>query len=94
MSLEFRHEPEHQKFIAIAKGERCVIDYKKPKADVLDLTSTRVPDSIEGKGIGTQFVKRALEWARENDFSVIPTCPFVEHVIEENPEYADLRKKS
>lgn len=91
MSLELRHEEPHQKFVATVEGEHCVIDYAKPLPKVLDFTSTRVPDTLGGRGIGTQFVKAALDWAREHDYQVIPSCPFVAHVMDKDPDYAALR---
>ena len=34
--------------------------------------------------------RHALEFARENGYSVTPACPFVAAFISENPQYAGL----
>lgn len=51
---------------------------------------TEVPPAFEGQGIGSKLAKFALEYARANDFKVIPTCPFVKSYIERHPEYKPL----
>ncbi|MCD4533848.1 N-acetyltransferase [Nocardioides sp. cx-169] len=56
----------------------------------IDLTHTVVRDEFEGKGIGGNLVKHALDEARDRGLRVTPTCAFVKSYIERHPEYGDL----
>ena len=61
-----------------------------PEGDVLDLVHTEVPEGVKGTGIGSALARAALDFAREQQLSVKPTCPFVRTFIARNAEYADL----
>lgn len=75
---EFRL-PEHTPFI----------EYIRTK-DKIYLTHTEVPVALEGQGIGTELVKQALEEVKENDWTLVPLCPFVAGYLKKYPEYKAL----
>ncbi|MGL5937762.1 MAG: GNAT family N-acetyltransferase [Phocaeicola sp.] len=57
---------------------------------VLNLLSVQVPKALEGRGIAAALTQRALEYAREKDYKVIPICPYVKAYIERYPDYQTL----
>ena len=101
MQLDVQHDPEGSRFHVppeVLDGDPqhkmanmgTVLSYHQIAPKVLDFRSTLVPPHLRGHGIGTQLVRQALDWARGEGYSVVPSCPFVAAFIEENPEYADL----
>jgi predicted GNAT family acetyltransferase len=58
--------------------------------DTLDLAHTAVPEPLEGQGYGAALAKAALDYARAQGLTVIPTCPFVRTYLRRHTEYADL----
>jgi predicted GNAT family acetyltransferase len=54
---------------------------------------TEVNEALNGKGIGKQLVKRAVEMAREKKSKLIPLCPFTKSVIERTKEFQDVLRK-
>lgn len=56
-------------------------------------THTEVPEALEGRGIGAQLVRGALDDARARGEKVVPLCPFVAAYITRHPEYQDLLAK-
>lgn len=89
MSVKIAHEPENDRFVTRIDGRESRIEYAE-RGDILDLVSTFVHPDDRGRGVGERLVKRALEYAREHDRTVIPTCWFVGTVLERHPEYRDL----
>lgn len=55
-------------------------------------THTEVPPPDEGKGIGTQMVRAALEDTRREGFRIVPVCSFVVAFVRRHPEFDDGRK--
>jgi len=51
---------------------------------------TEVNEALEGKGVGKQLVRRAVEMAREKKVKLIPLCPFTKSVIERTKEFQDV----
>ena len=56
--------------------------------DVVTMLHTDVEPAFEGKGVGSELVKGALDDARERGLTVRPLCPFVADWIRRHPEYA------
>jgi uncharacterized protein len=91
MTLAIRHEPEARRFAANVGGKTAYITYRERDGDVLDLDHTYVPREHRGGGIASQLTARALEYARENGYRIVPSCPFVAAYLERHPEYRELR---
>ncbi|HDQ14116.1 MAG TPA: N-acetyltransferase [Sediminispirochaeta sp.] len=87
---EVHHDPEGSKFFAESKGEEAHLIYRLLDGGILDLTHTYVPPSLRGGGLAGRIVKRALDYAREKGYRVIPSCWYAEAFIQRHPEYQDL----
>jgi predicted GNAT family acetyltransferase len=84
------HDPEDLRFYAKVAGEEAELTYTYPEAGVLDFDYTYIPPSARNKGLSDHLVKAGLEFARENNYQVIPSCPVVETYVKRHPEYQDL----
>jgi len=67
------------------------IDYKLGVGSI-NLTHTEVSPALEGKGISGKVAAAALDYARDNNLSVIPSCPYIATYIKRHPEYQSLVK--
>ncbi len=86
------HDPERQRFVASVDGDTAFLRYQRAGADTLDFRSTFVPRARRRQGMGHRLVRHALDYAREAGYRVIPTCWFVREIMEETPEYGQLRQ--
>lgn len=85
------HDQENQKFFIKINGNEGQLKYTK-NDDLLDFHYTYVPDDFRGKGVASKIVESALEFAKDNNFKVKPTCPFVAGYIKSHEQYLDLVK--
>lgn len=91
MTLDIRHDPEAHKFYAVLDQDgEAYLSYAEKDGETLDYRSTFVSPQLRGRGMGGFVVQAALEYARVNNKKVIPTCPFVQSFVDENPRYANL----
>jgi predicted GNAT family acetyltransferase len=74
-----RYELETEHGLAIAVYHR--------QGDRLVFSHTEVPPADEGRGIGSQLVRAALDDARERGFKIVPACSFVADFVRRHPEY-------
>ncbi|MBK7232167.1 MAG: N-acetyltransferase [Saprospiraceae bacterium] len=51
---------------------------------------TEVGPSLAGKGAGKKFVQKAVDLARENNFKIIPVCPFAKSVFDKTEAIQDV----
>lgn len=66
------------------------IEYIKSETGEIYLTHTEVPVALEGQGIGSQLIKKALEDIKSQGLRLVPLCPFVAGYIQKNPEWRSI----
>lgn len=91
--MNIRHDIETHKFYAIVEGKVCTLEYSvAADGKTLNYRATFVPRELRGRHIGEHLVKFALDYAKTHNYKVIPTCQFVKHIMERNPEYETMVK--
>ena len=70
-------------------GSIAFIDFKLV-GNKLFLIHTEVPHALEGQGAGTAIVQKALQYARDNHYTVVPICPFVQLYLKRHPAWNDI----
>jgi predicted GNAT family acetyltransferase len=58
--------------------------------DLIMFRHTEVDGAVEGRGVGSELIRGALDDARGRGLTVRPLCPFFKAFIESHPEYQDL----
>ena len=89
-SLEVLHQQDRSRFEILIGEYVAELDYRL-KGNIITFTHTGVPPALEGNGIGSLIVRAGLDYAREQDYKVVPLCSFVDAYMRRKPEYADLR---
>lgn len=92
MEIEVEHDTDRERFVvALGDGSEAYLEYRTREDGSLDYSGTFVPEAHRGRGIAEQLVVHALEHAREAGRRIVPSCPYVRHVVEEeHPEYGSL----
>lgn len=88
-ALHITHNQAAQRFETTIEGQTGYISYKE-RGDTLVYDHTIVPQSLGGRGVGSDLVKYALDYAREQHKKVVPQCSFVSSYINKHPDYQDL----
>ena len=82
MEYEVHHDKERQRFSAIVDGRECYLDYGVVDERTVEYRRTYTPPELRGKGIAGEVVRVALAWAEQEDLKVIPSCWFVQVVLD------------
>ncbi|GEO03282.1 hypothetical protein AAE02nite_09460 [Adhaeribacter aerolatus] len=88
--MKVTHDPADLRFYADVNGEEAELTYTYPEETVLDLDYTYIPPSARNQGLSDQLVQAALDFARAQNYLVIPSCPVVEAFVKRHPEFQDL----
>lgn len=80
---------EEKRFVVNIDGKEVYLEFEM-KEDKMDLDHTYTHPDLRGRGIAAQVVRAALEYAKENNYKVIPTCSYVRSFISKNDEYKEL----
>ena len=90
MGYDIDHQADRGRFVSVVDDRESTLRYRYEDDGALNLLSTFVAPSVRGRGVGEALVVAALEHARAEGAEVIPTCWFVETVVERHPEYHRL----
>lgn len=87
MSIEVRHQPESQRFVADVDGYECGLEYRLADG-VMIITHTLVPAAVGGRGIAAELTRFALATARANAWRVAAECSYAVRYLERHPDEA------
>ena len=69
--------------------------YSMTGNDLMIIDHTEVSDKLRGKNVGYQLVHTAVEYARENNISILPLCPFANSVFKKKAtEFGDVLRRN
>ena len=81
-------------YIAGSENNLAELDYSIA-GTIMTIQHTEVADSLKGKNIGTALVNAAVEFARKNQFKILPLCPFANALMKRHKaDYADVLKEN
>lgn len=58
--------------------------------NVMNIYHTGVDKELHGQHMGEKLVEAGVNFARENDYKILPTCTFARSVFERRKDYADV----
>lgn len=83
------HDKQNSSFVLTIENLSAYVSYSLDDR-IMDLYITYTPPQLRGKGLAEKLVRAALDYAKENNLRVIPTCSYVRIFIERYPEYKSL----
>lgn len=89
--MEVIHDKNKSRFVIRIDGEESFVEYSLYNK-VMNLYHTYTPPRLRGKGLAEKVVRAAIEYAKENNLKVIPSCSYVALFLRRHPEYSELKK--
>jgi predicted GNAT family acetyltransferase len=89
MEVDFKDNKDRKRFETEVNGHTAFVEYIRAK-NAIYLTHTEVPGALEGKGVGSALVKRALEQIKQEGEKVAPLCPFVAAYIKKHRDWIPM----
>ena len=77
-------------YIDVNKKHQAMMTFVFAGKDKIIIDHTEVNQGNEGKGFGKKMVAKAVEYARENQISIIPLCPFAKSVFDKVDAFKDV----
>lgn len=66
------------------------LTFKIREDGIIVITHTLTYEGHEGRGVGKELMKAAVEYAQKNSLKIYPLCSFARYYIERKPELRDL----
>ena len=89
MDAPITHNAAQQRFETRPGGQLAICEYAR-RDGVLVLHHTEVPPALQGRGIAAALVRQTLDWAREQNLKIRPSCSYVAAYMRRHPETQDL----
>ncbi|PRY10009.1 hypothetical protein CLV24_11677 [Pontibacter ummariensis] len=88
--MEIIHDEEDLRFYGMLGKDEAELTYTYPESGVMDFDHTFVPEGERNKGYADELVKTGLDYARSQNYQIVPSCPVVSAYIKRHPEYKDI----
>lgn len=62
--------------------------------DTMDIYHTQVDDDFQGQHLGDKLIKAAVDYARQHQLKIAPSCSFAQAMFGRHPEFKDVQAKS
>ena len=79
---QVQHDRDEKQFYITAEGGRAYLAYMDLGKQTMDIYRTFVPDALRGEGLAAKLAAAALEYADEHNYTVIPSCSYVERYMQ------------
>lgn len=89
VDAEVIHNTAASRFELTIDGLTSVLDYYKTGSTIV-FPHTEVPPSQRGRGIAARLAQAALDYAREQQLTIVPSCSYVAGYVRRHPEYQPL----
>lgn len=93
--MQFQHVDNQQKgefYFDSEQGKRIAeISYLWHGAHQIIANHTWVDDSLRGQGIARQLLDTLVEFAREKQLKIVPTCSYVEVMFRRDKSFVDVK---
>jgi hypothetical protein len=90
--MEVKHNEDQQKFYLLKDGKESYALYRMHNKETMNIFRVYVPPEQRHQGLAAKVARAALEFAKENNLKVIPSCSYTDYFIEQNKEYEELLK--
>lgn len=87
--MNVEHEEQRNRFVSSLDGEDAALNYQLI-GDVMNIMHTAVPEESEGEGVGSDLVRAAADWAKENGKQIEASCRFARSWLKRHDEYRDV----
>lgn len=77
-------------FIAEGEEKLAEMTYVWSGENRFIIDHTEVSDRLRGQGAGNKLVMAAVDFARNNNYRILPLCPFAKSVFNKHPDLNDL----
>jgi predicted GNAT family acetyltransferase len=82
----FKVNEDEKQFELHTKSGTSFLEFYR-EGEKIYLTHTETPEELRGKGLAAELVKQTLQCAKDNGLTVVPSCSYVLHYVNEHPEW-------
>lgn len=85
------YDRENECFRVHLEGEHYAVVRYQFFDKAIHITSTKVPQELQGKGYGKIMMESVLPLIETQGFKIVPVCSYVKHYLDRHPQWQHLR---
>lgn len=87
--MNISRNSDKNQFETVVDGQTAVAQYRLNGAQ-MTVTHILVPGAIEGRGVGSALCQFVIASARDENWKIVPQCPFMAAYFARHPENNDV----
>ena len=89
-----KHDEDKKMFFMVIEGQESHLLYRFIDKKSIDIYSTFVHQTHRGQGIAKKLVETCVEFAKNKDLKIKPSCSYVKDHFDRTPELKPLLLES
>lgn len=85
-----RNNTADQRYELVRNDEVVAIAEYRVSGNEVTMTHTKVETENEGKGLGSELARQALDDLKARGMRIVPACHFIADYVRKNSQYAEL----
>lgn len=85
----FKVNEAQNQFELHVSGQVAFLEYHREGKKIF-FTHTEAPEELQGTGAAAKLVEMSLQCSKDNGLTVVPSCSYVAHYINNHPEWNDI----
>lgn len=91
IEIQHSNDEKHGSFKASSDGNPAgLMTYTWAGEDRFIIDHTEVEEAYNGQGVGKEMLMAAVDFARSNNKTIIPLCPFAKATFQKHEELQDV----
>lgn len=90
MEIEHNKSENRGIFKAMEDGSKAGEMTYSRRGETIVIEHTEVDPKFQGKGVGKQLVKEAVNFSRKNNVKISPECSYAKKVLTRGEEFKDV----
>ena len=91
--MEYKINKKEKQVQVFDKGNKIGFIDIVEKENLIDAPHTEVDKKYGGQGIAGKLVDELVQYARDENKKIIPTCPYIKDKFEKDEKYKDVYYK-
>lgn len=87
--MEIIDNKENGQFEYRTEDHLAYVTYRM-RGNVMYLMYTFVPNELNGNGIASTIARKALNYAKTNNYKITVLCPFISDYVKKHPKWYQL----
>lgn len=80
--MSLKYQQVDNGFVCVDNNQQIAEIVWEKEGNIVDIVKTKVDDNYGGQGIAYHLVELCVNYVKDNNYQIKPTCSYVKHLLD------------